>query len=151
MRDIDLLVEPDQARRAQGLLAELGFTAPLPAGSALPGKHLAAATRRVEGFSISVEVHHNLFNTGFPASLAIKDLSRPPLTFQLNGLTAYTLDPEDMLWHLCRHAINVYQPLRLIWVVDIVGFAEKFAGQTDWAYLAGTTRLFLKFWPNFTG
>jgi len=131
MRDIDLLVDPAEAIRAQRVLAELGFDAPLPSGY-LPGKHLAAATLKREGLSVSVEIHHNLFNDDFPDSMEIKDLTGEPLPFALGQLTAYTLGYEDMLWHLCRHALPIHQPLRLIWVADIVGFAETFASQIRW-------------------
>jgi hypothetical protein len=90
MRDIDLLVSRAEARRAQQLLAELGFKAPVPAPEApLPGKHLSNATRTVEGLTVSVELHHNLFNVGTPASLELADL--PPRSLQafpVAGVTA---------------------------------------------------------------
>lgn len=137
MRDMDLLVKKADACRAQSLLAELGFDAPLPRGPKLPDKHLLAAKRKTDGLSISVEIHHNLFGAGFPASLDLETLTGPPLAFNLNGITAYTLGYEDMLWHLCCHATQIItQPLRLIWVADIVGFAERFAAEIDWDRIA---------------
>jgi hypothetical protein len=137
MNDVDLLVSPAQASQAQTILAELGFQAPLPKkGRPLPGKHLSAATRHHEGFMISLEIHHNLFNDDFPVSMTLEDLTTPPLPLDLNGFVAHTLGYEDMLWHLCRHAVFIFQPLRLIWVVDIVGFAERFATQIDWERIA---------------
>lgn len=133
MRDIDLLVRREEAYLAQSLLAELGFDAPLPRGERLPNKHLQAATLKTEGLSISVEIHHNLFSADFWASLEIDTLRRPPLPFNLNGLTAYTLGYEEMLWHLCCHAGQIIsQSVRLIWVVDVVGFAEHFMAEINW-------------------
>jgi hypothetical protein len=96
-----------------------------------------AAKLKTAGLSVSVEIHHNLFSRGFPASLEIETLTSPPLAFNLNGVTAYTLGYEDMLWHLCCHAIGIiYQPLRLIWVADIVGFAKCFANEINWERIA---------------
>lgn len=133
MRDLDILVKKSEARQAQSLLAGLGFYAPgVQPESPLPGKHLAAATKLVEGLQVSVEIHHNLFNIGTPASLELADLTVPPLPFTLAGLPAYTLPYEEMLWHLCRHFVLIGQSTRLIWVADIVGWAERFAGQIDW-------------------
>ncbi len=132
MSDIDLLVKPVQARRAQEVLAGLGFNAPLPPSGSLPGKHLASATRQAEGLTISVELHHNLFNIGQPHSLEIEELTPPLLPFALGELTAYTLPHEEMLWHLCRHLTIIGQPFRLIWLADIVGLAERFAPEIDW-------------------
>ncbi|MCB0175228.1 MAG: nucleotidyltransferase family protein [Anaerolineaceae bacterium] len=137
MRDIDLLVRQADARQAQSLLADLGFDAPLPQSERLPGKHLPAATLTAEGLSISVEIHHNLFNRGFPASLEIETMRTEPLPFEIDGFTAFTLGYEEMLWHLCCHATQpVGQTLRLIWVVDVVGFAERFVAEINWPIIA---------------
>ncbi len=133
MRDLDLLVRKSEAGQAQQLLTDLGFEVPLLSPTdPLPGKHLAAATRPVEGLSISVEIHHNLFNIGSPASLELDDLVVSPLAFALEGQTAYTLPYEEMLWHLCQHLMLIAQPFRLIWLADIVGLAERFAPEIDW-------------------
>ncbi len=132
MRDIDLLVKPAKARRAQALLAELGFSAPLPPADSLPGKHMANATRQVAGLTISVELHHNLFNIAHPYSLELDEIAAPPVSFALGNLTAYTLPHEEMLWHLCQHLTLIGQPFRLIWLADIVGLAERFAPEIDW-------------------
>jgi hypothetical protein len=133
MGDLDLLVKKAEARRAQQVLAELGFNAPLPGpDDNLPGKHLAAATRHSQGLLTSVELHHNLFNIGTPASLELDELVAPPRPFALEGQTAYTLPYEEMLWHLCQHLILISQPFRLIWLADIVGLAERFSTEIDW-------------------
>ena len=132
MRDLDLLVQKSEVRPAQQLLADLGFQAHLPQDETLPGKHLAAASRYTAGLSVSVELHHNLFNTGSSASMEIGDLTGPPLPFTLGDSMAYTLGYEDLLWHLCRHLIIVSQSIRLIWVADIVGLAERFVAEIDW-------------------
>jgi hypothetical protein len=132
MSDIDLLVKKSDARRGQELLAELGFHAPLPPSDRLPGKHLLAATRLVEGLAVSVELHHNLFNFGTRASLELEKLTAPPIPFALAGVTAYTLPYEEILWHQCQHLALIGQPFRLIWLADIVGLAERFAGEIDW-------------------
>jgi len=133
MSDVDLLVKRTDAYRAQELLTELGFQAPLPPADRLPGKHLLAAIRSVEGLTVSVELHHNLFNIGTRASLELNGLSGPPIPFALEGVTAYTLPHEEMLWHLCQHLTLIGQPFRLIWLVDIVGLAERYASEIDWA------------------
>lgn len=140
MRDLDVLVHPAQVRQAQGVLGELGFNAPLPPpGSPLPDKHLAVASRRQDGLTVSIEVHYNLFEAFQSASLTLEALTGPPHPFKLNEFTAHTLGHEDMLWHLCRHIAyhaSIWEPIRLIWVVDLVGFAEQFVEQIDWPHLA---------------
>ncbi|MBN1220169.1 MAG: nucleotidyltransferase family protein [Anaerolineae bacterium] len=138
--DIDLLVPKAKAIQAQSLLADLGFHAPLPPGDVLPGKHLAAATRFTGGILISVEVHHNLFNTPSPFSMELDDLTTPLRAFCLpgDGSAAYTLGDEEMLWHLCQHGTVVnalFATPRLIWLADIVSLAERYATEIDWPRL----------------
>ena len=137
MADIDILVSRSDARRAQQLLAELDFQAPLPSNGRLPDKHLAVARRPVGGMVVSVEIHHNLFDADYPASLELSDLAGEPLAFPLadTGLESCTLAPEEMLWHLCQHLTlnaTVFRSIRLIWMVDVVSFAGRFASAIDW-------------------
>ncbi|GAB4437011.1 MAG: hypothetical protein Kow0031_18830 [Anaerolineae bacterium] len=135
MRDVDLLVKPADAAPTQDILGKLGFSAPhnYPAGKA-SHHHLAAATRQVEGFSVSVEVHHNVFMEESRPSLAWDELTAPPLEFSLpDGTPARTLGGEDTLWHLCHHVASIPEPFRLIWVVDVTAFAEQFVDAVDWA------------------
>jgi hypothetical protein len=139
MRDLDLLVKKSEARHAQNLLAELGFVTSAPATSNLPDKHLPAAIRQIEGVSVSVELHHNLFNNDYPASMTFEQVSNSAIAFRLAETTAYTLGYEEMLWHLCEHVTyhaTIWEPIRLIWVADVVGFAERFVNEIDWSRLA---------------
>ena len=69
------------------------------------------------------------------ASTGLNGLKLLPLPFTLGDLTAYTLSLEDMLRHLGQHLtshVNVWDFARLIWVADIVSWAERFAPQIDW-------------------
>jgi hypothetical protein len=164
MSDIDILVAPSQARRAQQVLADLGFDAPKPRGAAFPHRHLHAATTNLEGVSVALEIHHRLFSdywdnlrsyvhnrfvssslvgiaaqTSAPQAAAgwhgMQGVTDQPQSFSLGELTVYTLSYEDTLGYLCRHLtshVNVWDFARLIWVADIVSFAERFAGAVDW-------------------
>ncbi len=138
MRDIDLLVKTSQRMRAQQTLADLGFHAPLPDEGRID-KHMPAATRQRDGLTVTVELHHNLFESFQMVSMTFDDLTSPPLTFQLEDVSAKTLGREDMLWHLCQHIAyhaTIWEPIRLIWVADLVGFAERFVDEIDWQRVA---------------
>jgi len=139
MRDVDLLVRPSEARRAQRILREMGFAAPPAESVELPDKHMAAAQLDKAGFVLSVEVHHNLFAATYPLSMTLDDLTEPPQAFDIDGQPAYALDHADMLWHLCQHmrlSSGVFGANRLIWMADIVSYAEHFASEIDWARLS---------------
>ncbi|MEE8389482.1 MAG: nucleotidyltransferase family protein [Anaerolineae bacterium] len=153
MSDLDILVPKSDLWRAQRLLAELGFDAPLPPSPALPPRHLPAAILQTEGLSIQVEIHHRLLSNylnnaisyvrsrvssgkRIPQKVQPDGLTVSPHPFALADMTAYTLGYEDTLQHLCQHLashVNVWDFGRLIWVADIVSLAERFASEIDWA------------------
>jgi Uncharacterised nucleotidyltransferase len=142
MRDLDLLVNPIDLLRAQRALTELGFDAPLTVAGQNPNhRHLTCATRQVEGFTVGVEVHHHLFEQGAsPILMSMNELTSAPLSFSLGlgDVTACTLGYEDTMWYLCQHLVestNVFSSVGLIWVADIVSFAERYAAQIDWEYI----------------
>jgi hypothetical protein len=130
MRDVDVLVSRSQARQAQALLAEMGFNAPLPGGD-LPAKHLPNAQRKAEGLPVSIEIHHNLYSNGTPAT-ELEALRQRAIPLTIEGVTAYTLSHEEMLEHIYRHMRIIFNPLRLIWIADMVSLAERFVAEIDW-------------------
>ncbi len=133
MRDLDLLVKPKDAERAQRLLVRKGFVAPLPRfGTRWLLHHLPEARKEQEGLSMTVEIHYNVFGRTHSVSMTRDDIQRPLLAFSVKDLTAFTLGYEDMLWHLCHHLVTTGEPLRLISVSDIIGFAERFVEEIDW-------------------
>lgn len=135
MRDIDLLVRKADALNAQKILGELGFDAPLSDEKDFAHRHLTAATKMVDGFLVSVEVHHNLFEAGSSPRLMELDEVANSLQFSVGDVPAQTLGAEDMLWYLCQHLVestNVFSCVGLIWVADAVNFAEQFAAEINW-------------------
>jgi len=136
MSDIDLLVDPQLTGRAQAVLAELGFSASLrPTVPRLVGHHhLPPATKDVEGLEVQIEVHRDALSPDGFGSLTTRHLTRLR-EFPLHGRPAYTLDHEDMLYHLCRHLAERSALLRLIWIADVEGYASRFGDEIDWESL----------------
>lgn len=138
MRDVDILVKPSEALQAQKILVDLGFNAPLKNADEIMAQqhHLKAAYLHTKGLTISIEIHHKFFTDNYPGPISVDDLTSTPNAFSLgNGVTAYTLGHEDMLWHICQHMVHnafVFKSTRLIWIADIVSYAEKFANIIDW-------------------
>ncbi len=137
MRDVDLLVSPIDAGRAQNLVRDLGFDAPRASLAHTSDKHLPAATLYRGGFRISLEIHHNLFDRAAGRSATLSDVIARPLTFpSAPDTVAYTLGHTHMLWHLCQHlraSMSVFEDYRLIWVADIVSYAEHYVDEIDWS------------------
>lgn len=139
MSDLDLLVDADQLTRAAAVLQELGMSAAsVDAGQ--HGKGLATCGKAVAGIWVGVELHTDLFEAGFPASLTMRSLHDQPIAFHLGttGVEGHTLGPGDLLWHLCQHLrfhTTVFLPWRLIWMADIIGVAEGRLGAMPWEEL----------------
>ena len=138
MRDMDGLVREGDALRAQGALQRLGFSVFL--GSVPDGhQHLPAMTRETDGLLVSVEIHTRLF----PDDRRVRwnrldDFLPSAMRFDVAGVSGHTLSREDMLWHVYRHAFGMplsYEPLRLIWVADLVSLVELWLNELDWELL----------------
>ena len=137
--DLDLLLPRDAVVHGQALLREIGFNARAPLSDDRVDRHhhLHAATKRVDGVLVQVELHHHALSEDYDVSMAFDDCRETPMTFDVGGREALTLGPHDMLRHLCRHLLGpLPRPMRLIWVADVFGCAEAFSARLDWALLA---------------
>lgn len=133
MGDLDLLIPADRVDPARAALAESGFRAIEPADTPTFSKHLVAVGT-VEGFPVRIELHHRLFAEDRGRMLPADPwATRCPLP--IGAYPASCLGREMMLWHLCQHLTfhaDVFTRIRLIWIADIAGFAERFVDEIDW-------------------
>ena len=138
--DLDLWVRPDQLAEASGLLAGLGFRPRLdPADVAGTKKHLPQTKLQIDGQEVVVELHHSIMPPGSMGIAAVNQSGCTTLDFELDrdGLSASTLSPDQMLRHLCHHLCeHAIFRVRLIWMLDIVLWAERYADRIDWEGLA---------------
>ena len=136
MRDLDILVPHTQAQKAQDLLQQSGFDA-MGYVENLPGdhRHLDVLQETRNGRIVSVEIHYELLSGLMSAgSKNIETLKRPFLPFTTpTKQTAQTLHPDEMLWHLYQHMMS--EVMRLIRIVDLVGFAETMQHEINWGYV----------------
>jgi hypothetical protein len=131
MSDMDLLVKKSDAHRAQAVLRQLGFTAPDPGEKAFRHHHMPVARRQVDGVSVLIELHHNLYEKQTPT--ATFEVLRPAaISLQMDGIPAYTLGCNDLLTHAYVHMVAApFQPFRLIWIADLVALVEQFGTELD--------------------
>lgn len=137
MSDLDILVAPDSAARAQTLLGTLGFDAPLQPASRLLRfhHHLPPATRRRDGVTTTVEIHRDALTGDQPAALRLGALSEPPREVVVGTRRLRALGHADMLVHLSWHVLEPREYTRLISVADFVGYAAHYASEIDWVRL----------------
>ena len=140
--DLDLLVAEGQAVHARRLLGAAGFDIRMPDSDYRMKRthHLHAATATEDGVSVTVEIHRDALSPDRGATLTLEGYRDRLMSFRLTeGRTEVrTLGHDAMLWHLCRHLVGLNHPYRLIWVADIVGYAEAFVDDLDWDHLRST-------------
>ncbi|MDH3637141.1 MAG: nucleotidyltransferase family protein [Gammaproteobacteria bacterium] len=137
MRDLDILVDPRRAADAQRrLVDELGFTAQAEhRGFMFHHHHLPTIAREQDGLKVSVEIHTDALSGDVPERLSANDLSEPPRPFMLADKQAYTFGHADMLRHLCHHAFEPAEEIKLGSIADIIGYAGHYLHEIDWNQL----------------
>jgi Uncharacterised nucleotidyltransferase len=135
LRDLDILVAPSAGPRAISLLQDLGFE---PAAALIPWvrHHLPAVARRRSGYKVTVEVHEDAINYDHRERLTFATLTEPPRAMSFGGQSLNALGHTDMLRHLTAHLLEPRHETRLIGVVDLVGYAARYADDIDWERLA---------------
>lgn len=132
MKDLDILVPPEQATQVQTILRQNGFAHsvsddPTPEDH----HHLPVVMETTAEMAVSVEVHRSLGgNPLYPEVRSFDDLWKTAVSYPFKDQTATMLSYEDTLWHLFTHMMS--ESTRLIRIVDIVGFAEQFAQEIEW-------------------
>jgi hypothetical protein len=140
MKDMDLLVDHQDLERVQEIMAASGYIGGFQESRMEMHRHLPPFQKKVEGFTITIEIHHNLFDDlNGRVWCGMKDLTRPWLDFPLGeNFQGKAPGYEDMLYHLCYHAVqdnDGLNPLRMIQVADILNFASRFVAEVDWKYI----------------
>jgi Uncharacterised nucleotidyltransferase len=142
MRDIDVLVPPDQTARAIAALSDLGYE---PEGIGIscleryayrnsPGWLFVAAN--APGFDLH---WHTLHESRQPN--ADDDFWQGAISLDFEGVTVKALNATDQLLHVCIHGLQREQQENLRWIVDAMGILRHEAEPIDWPrLLAQVTR-----------
>ena len=136
MRDMDILVPKKDLSRVADIMRSLGYTLPKEQPSRyMKGTHqLPNAEKIINGFTISIEIHHNAISQDAYDSLQFEDVDGLAEAVQWDDLSIPILPNELMLHQLCRHleALHPGGNLKLINVIDVVSFVEKNIANLNW-------------------
>lgn len=136
MRDMDILVPTEKEQHAAELLREIGFNLPeQQANKYLRDSHqLPNATKKVDGFLISVEVHHDAFSRDVVGHLRYQDVESNLQIVRWRDLDVLTLGHSQMLHQVSTHLEGLHPGaiLKLINVLDVVAYSEQFIDDIDW-------------------
>ena len=135
MSDIDLLIHPDQLEHASSIVAGLGYRPSDGHPTPPDHHHLPSVSRTIDGLRVSIELHHDALAPDNIGSIRLGALSEPARTFTADGATLHTLGHVDMLRHLCRHALEPRETMKIGSALDIMLYASAYAGDIDWPRL----------------
>ncbi len=134
MRDIDLLLKPEQAIRAFELLKGYGyrpFSEGSPEAYLIECKHFSPL---ISPEGISIELHHRLNESDQEQACLCgseDEIWARSLLRRVGGIDVRFLAPEDLLLHLCVHAtMHHHFNLGALALVDVVFLVETH--QIDW-------------------
>ena len=102
--------------------------------------HLLALSRRENGVTITIEIHHGLYPPCPPwyKQPPVADFVERGKVFDAGGRDLLSMGDVDMLRYLYQHAIRtplVYESFRLINIADIIGQVETCFDTIDWRSL----------------
>lgn len=132
LRDLDILVAPGSGSHAQAVLRDLSFDVPDEPPRRHRHHHLPGATRKREGYQVSVEMHEDAFSYDQPERLTLRTLSGSLREVDFGGRRLRAFGHVDMLRHLTAHLLEPRPETRLLGVVDLVGYAARHAAEIDW-------------------
>lgn len=135
MRDIDILVAPEQLNRASALVSELGYEATSGNPPLRDHHHLPTVSRTMDRLLVSVEIHYNALTRDNIGSIRVGSLTEPAREFAVADATLLTLGHIDMLRHLCRHILEPGESTKIGSALDIMMYAARCAGELDWPRL----------------
>jgi hypothetical protein len=135
MVDIDILIDPAQAKAAVEVASELGYTFESRHSSKYAGRshHIPIAETVQSGFRIFLEIHINAMHLDQPFSLVLSNLTSPPQPFARgSGPAGLALGHTDMLRHLAGHTFGQGHRVRLIHLYDLWRYQAIFRNEIEW-------------------
>jgi hypothetical protein len=136
--DIDLLISARDTDRALHILRGLGYSVPPQFDPKVQ------ITRSINGITVPVDLQlydsETVPTAAFwsPLTNPFVGFSSARMAFDCGGVTGYTIGRDEMLIflsrHLAKHVLKggLRNPVRLIWIADLVSYAECFGETLDW-------------------
>lgn len=135
MRDLDLLVRPEDLPAARQLMVALGYASP---GAAIgPGRPRAddhAEALLKQGIiDIPVELHWRLVGSRPQQQVVSTDwVWETALPARIGDAPARMLGPEAQVFHLCAHLLLHHGGRGLLWLHDVAEVITFYRARIDW-------------------
>jgi hypothetical protein len=133
MGDVDILVQPGEARRAWNLLVSAGWRPELAGGERFfEGHHHLVGLVDPKGLNLALEVHRGMLPTPGPFQFDEAEVWRDARPVKLGTSEAWVPSDQHQLLHLCVHFAWSHMLLTGIGrtVRDVATMLER--GEIDW-------------------
>jgi hypothetical protein len=133
MGDIDLLVKPCQAGESMRLLAQLGWKSDFETPEAFIFWEPAVPFSR-HASECEIDLHWRLLDEGHPGVSDVEfwDQSIP---IEVDDLKTRSLNPTDLLLHVCVHGTRWSEVSSVRWVADAMIILRSSRFKVDWSRL----------------
>ena len=139
MRDMDLLLPRNVLEQAADCLRDIGYELPKsqPSKFMRDMHQLPNATKTIGGFTSSVELHHDGISREVTGHFYYPRSEHSIQQIQWGDLTFDALEDVQMLHQVTKHLEGLHSGavLKLINVMDVIGFAEHVRQSGQWARL----------------
>lgn len=139
MRDMDLLLPQKVEYQAADCLREIGFNLPAtqPSKFMRDMHQLPNATKTVNGFVSSVELHHDGISREVTGHFYYPESAECFQTITWAGLEFQALEDVQMLHQVTKHLEGLHSGavLKLINVMDVIGLADHVRKTGQWSRL----------------
>lgn len=133
MCDIDILIKSDQASQAQDVLINNGFIGDKEFNNYLSGHHhLPGLVKSYSQIPVMIELHTMALSSDVRNPISWHRLTEPVATISTKIDNFYTLGHIDTLRLLYGHTFSREDNIRLIGVVDMIGYATTHFEEINW-------------------
>jgi len=139
MDDVDLLVRPEQAQKAQEILEDMGALRgrPLVREDFFPRFHYETDYRVGRLSPVKIDLHVRPFRPLRLASLLPDDAFwEDAISVPVGPAQVLVPSPRDMLIHLAAHAA-FHGCNRMTWLADLKRWVGRFGSRIDWSDFVG--------------
>ena len=136
MRDIDVLVPPNQTERAAATLSDLGYE-PAGIGASCLARYAYPRSPSwpfVAPNAPDVDLHWHVLHESCQPD-ADDDFWEGAIPLDFQGVALKALNATDQLLHVCIHALQREPQENLRWIVDAMAILRREAEPIDWRRL----------------
>ncbi len=128
MKDIDIVIRPEQTEKALSLLKDEGWEHEFPQPKKM--RDLSHACHLTK--TSNLDLHWNFFHGSILTNAQVNELWDASEPIQILGQTSRVLCPSDQLLHTCEHGMRYAPSPPFRWLADAHRIVTSLSESIDW-------------------